>query len=50
MHGVRKCVDATITECKISTLKIISVRRGQLVLAFSGLLIDFSIKQKFFYV
>ena len=48
MHGVRQCVDAPITENNFSNLKKISLRRGQLVSAFYGLLIDFVIKQKFF--
>ena len=48
MHGVRKCVDETITECNFSILKLIRLRRGHLVSAFSGLLIDFFNKQKFF--
>ena len=48
MHGVRKCVDVAITEHNVSTVKLVRLRRGQLVSAFYGLLIEFFIKQKFF--
>ena len=33
MHGVRKCIDVTITEHNFSNLKIVSLGRGQLVSA-----------------
>ena len=50
MHDVRKCVDVTITEHNFSILKLISLRRGQLVSAFYGLLIEIFNKQKLFYM
>ena len=34
MHGVRKCVDVTVTEHTFSILNIIRLRGGQLVSAF----------------
>ena len=48
MYGVMECADVTITEHNFSILKLLSLRRGQLVSAFYGLLIELLIKQNFF--